>query len=106
MSLQQILSYIKSAEKELTKLVEQEQTTSNTELYVFVYEQTFKDTPGWGPNYQHIYAYDIEQAFQAFGHCIKVYGIKARNIHYGSQDEMSKETERVSDYWRELGVEK
>lgn len=103
MSLEQILKYLQQAEQELVPLVEKEKqvTTERPVMYTFVYEQFFADTQEWGPNREHVEAYDLPGAFRTMGYVIEQMGLKIRNIRYGLYSEMLEEEDRISAYWKQ-----
>ena len=103
MSLKDIQQQLQKAQEMLAPLVEEETQaqTGQAVMYLFVYEQQYKDAPGWGPNYQQIQARDIEQAFCILGRVIQEMSLTVRDIRYGYWDEMLEEIDRISDYWHE-----
>jgi hypothetical protein len=103
MNLQEILHTLQGAEKELAKLVKQEQKRTGKPItYTFVYEQTYIDSPRWGSHYHIVEAYDIEQAFSEFGHTVRVLGLTVRNVCCGTYEEMEEYIECIKDYYRKL----
>src|SRR5260221_2972205 len=101
MSFEQILRYLQQAEQEIVPLVEKEKqaATGRPVMYTFVYEQFFVDAQEWGPNREHVEAYDVPEAFRTMGYVIEQMGLKVRNIRYGQYSEMVEEEDRISAYW-------
>ena len=102
MGLQEALNHLRLAEKDITILADKELQRKRQGIseYIFAYEQTYNDEPGWGPNYQWIYAHDIEEAFSGFGRSIQALGLTVRNIRYGKADEMQSEIDAVREHFR------
>jgi hypothetical protein len=102
MGIQEALNHLRLAEQNIAILADKELQRKQQGIseYVFAYEQTYNDAPGWGPNYQWIFAYDIEEAFRTFGHSIQSLGLTVRNIRYGKANEMQSEIDAVREYFR------
>jgi hypothetical protein len=95
-----LLAQLEENRATLEQMVREHERSKNPSLmYTFVYEQRYVDADGWGPNYQHIEARTMEEAFKSFGRVIDVMSLTVRNVCYGLYSEMESEEQRVKDFY-------